>query len=542
MLEPDQNTRDFHVEWQDPEDGRRTWFWDSEHFAYPLTPLSIDIAEIWFRKMAEALDLKAGERRRIYPHGFGYTALPSGPPDAAQIEHKERTAEKSLKIRQLWREEYLPPIRAVCREVQQLDYASMTLKELASRLEGFAESTGRGFALTMVAAGPQFQCSQPLLDFCEKEFGAEGRSMATVMMQGYANAASTSDAELWKLSRQAASVPALDQALRSHEPDELAAILPTVEGGDLYAEALSHHLDRHGWRPEVWFELSLPTGRDDPRSALAQIQRYIRGDDDDPGKALSRSAGRRRRMVRQVRATLDGDPYNLDRFNSLLSTASQFTPVSEGRAFWQLTLTGSMRVPCLALGEKIREAGVLAEATDVLYLSLGEIALIAAGSGRGEWRSLVSERREERRRWMGVVPPAFIGAPVDPSTTPDTSRGLKFGLGLETQAQERILRGSGASAGIVRGRARVVRSLEEADRVGQGDILVCRTSSPAWTPLFSRVAAVVAESGGILSHCAIVAREYAIPCVVGVREGTERIQDGTFITVDGGQGTVTLGG
>ena len=84
--------------------------------------------------------------------------------------------------------------------------------------------------------------------------------------------------------------------------------------------------------------------------------------------------------------------------------------------------------------------------------------------------------------------------------------------------------------------------MEEAGKVGQGDILVCRTTSPAWTPLFSRVAAVVADSGGILSHCAIVAREYAIPCVVGVREGTARIQDGIFITVDGGQGTVSLEG
>jgi pyruvate,water dikinase len=85
-----------------------------------------------------------------------------------------------------------------------------------------------------------------------------------------------------------------------------------------------------------------------------------------------------------------------------------------------------------------------------------------------------------------------------------------------------------------------VRNLEEADKVERGDILVCRTTSPAWTPLFSRVAGVVADSGGILSHCAIVAREFAIPCVVGVREGSKRIRDGMLITVDGGQGTVRL--
>ena len=533
------------MEWQYPEDARRTWYWDSEHFAYPLTPLSIDLAEICYKKTAEASGTNPNERRRVYPHGFGYSLMsspadPSSTPDAAQIEREERTARQSLKIRQLWREEYLPPIRTICRDLQRLDYASMSLTDLASRLEGFAESAGRGFGLTMISAGPQFQSSQPFLDFCEKEFGGEGRSMATVMMQGYANAASASDAELWRLSNQAASVPALDQALRDHSPEELAAMLPGVEGGELFAEAVNRHLDRHGWRPEVWFELSLPTGRDDPRPALAQIRRYVTGEDDDPGKSIARSARRRRRMVRQARLRLSGDPKKSARFDSLLSTASQFTPVSEGRAFWQLTLTGSLRVPCLALGEKLHEAGFLDAAADVVYLSLSEIQQIAAGIRQGEWRRLVAERREERGRWMGVVPPAFIGAPADTSATQDSTRSLKFGLGLETQAEERVLRGSGASAGTVRALARVVRTLEEADRVGQGDILVCRTTSPAWTPLFSRVAAVVTDSGGILAHSAIVAREYAIPCVVGVREGTKRIQDGMFITVDGGQGTVSL--
>jgi pyruvate,water dikinase len=547
MPERNRHERDFPVEWQDPEDARRTWFWDSEHFAYPLTPLSIDLAEIWFKKTAEATGTSPNERHRIYPHGFGYILMsaphgPSGPPDPRKIEREEHAADRALKIRKLWREEYLPPIQAVCREVQRLDYASMTLAGLASRLESIAESTGRGFGLTMVSAGPQFQSSQPFLEFCEKEFGVEGESMATVMIQGYATAASASDAELWGLSRQAAYTPALDRALRGHNPDELAAILPTIEGGGLFAGALSRHLDRHGWRPDVWFELSLPTGRDDPRSALAQIQRYLTGEDDDPRKSIARSAGRRRRMVRRVRSGLQGDRETLERFDSLLATASQFTPVSEGRAFWQLTLTGSLRVPCLALGEKLRTAGRLQGAADVFYLRLSEIQQVAAGTGPGEWQRLVAGRREESQRWMGVVPPAFIGAPVDTSSTQDSTRSLKFGLGLETQVEERVLRGSGASAGTVRGRAKVVRNLEEAGRVGQGDILVCRTTSPAWTPLFPRVAAVVTDSGGILSHSAIVAREYAIPCVVGVREATERIQDGMLIAVDGGQGTVRLDG
>ncbi len=106
-------------------------------------------------------------------------------------------------------------------------------------------------------------------------------------------------------------------------------------------------------------------------------------------------------MVRQARLRLSGDPKKSARFDSLLSTASQFTPVSEGRAFWQLTLTGSLRVPCLALGEKLHEAGFLDAAADVVYLSLSEIQQIAAGIRQGEWRRLVAERREERGGALG---------------------------------------------------------------------------------------------------------------------------------------------
>ena len=103
-----------------------------------------------------------------------------------------------------------------------------------------------------------------------------------------------------------------------------------------------------------------------------------------------------------------------------------------------------------------------------------------------------------------------------------------------------MLRGTPAGAGIAEGRAKVLLSLNDADKIQRGKILVCRTTSPAWSHLFSRIGGVVADAGSVLGHCAIVAREYAIPCVVGVRGGTEQIQDGMMITVDGGQGTVRI--
>ncbi|RIK41846.1 MAG: hypothetical protein DCC58_11910 [Chloroflexi bacterium] len=116
----------------------------------------------------------------------------------------------------------------------------------------------------------------------------------------------------------------------------------------------------------------------------------------------------------------------------------------------------------------------------------------------------------------------FFGAPPPPSDEPG------------------VLRGAAGSAGSVRGVARVVRSLADAQRLQPGEILVTETTAPAWTPLFASAAAVVTDTGGVLSHCAVVAREYMIPAVVGTAMATAVIPDGATIEVDGAAGVVRI--
>ncbi len=103
-----------------------------------------------------------------------------------------------------------------------------------------------------------------------------------------------------------------------------------------------------------------------------------------------------------------------------------------------------------------------------------------------------------------------------------------------------MLNGNPASAGVITGVARVITSLDEAGRLKQGEILVCPATMPPWTPLFAIASAVVTDHGGILSHTAIVAREYRIPAVVGTKLATALIRDGQRVTVDGNEGFVRL--
>lgn len=137
-------------------------------------------------------------------------------------------------------------------------------------------------------------------------------------------------------------------------------------------------------------------------------------------------------------------------------------------------------------------------------------------------RSQVTARRETYEGFRNFSAPNEIGARFSSAAAP--GRGA--------------LRGISASRGRVRGVARVARTIEEAAGIERGAILVCPFTDPGWTPVLDRVAAVVTETGGLLSHAAVICREYGIPAVLGVPDATRRIRDGAALTVDGGLGSV----
>ena len=161
---------------------------------------------------------------------------------------------------------------------------------------------------------------------------------------------------------------------------------------------------------------------------------------------------------------------------------------------------------------------------------------------------LASHRREEAARWTGYPAPLELGTrPEKPLTiySPDGLRMARY-LGCyvaETSQQasgDGLICGQAGSSGRVRGRARVILDLADSHRLRPGDILVTATTAPPWTPLFLTAAGLVTDAGGLLSHGAVVSREYRIPAVVGTRYATRMLQDGQLIEVDGDRGAVRL--
>ncbi len=184
---------------------------------------------------------------------------------------------------------------------------------------------------------------------------------------------------------------------------------------------------------------------------------------------------------------------------------------------------GLFRPLFLELGRRWAEHGRLGSADDVFYLYLDEVRAVARGE-RLDARALAAARRAEMAACAGARLPTVIFGDIAPP--------------LEDSGADR-LRGAATSRGYYRGPARVIRDTGEFARLNNGDVLVIPFSDVGWTPLFARAGAVVAESGGILSHSSIIAREYNIPAVVSV-PGALGIPDGAEVTVDGFTGEITV--
>jgi pyruvate,water dikinase len=187
-----------------------------------------------------------------------------------------------------------------------------------------------------------------------------------------------------------------------------------------------------------------------------------------------------------------------------------------------------LRRTFLEAGRRLAAAGILADAEDVFHLRMEELEAVThpdqlAAAYAHRLHTAVRDRAT-RRAELASVPMLPAASLRDPTAAAD---------------KDALVSGVGASSGRASGPVRIIRDPAEFSAMRSGEVLVCPYTNPAWTPLFQRAAAVVADSGGIGSHAAIVAREYGIPAVMGTASGTTLLTDGQQITVDGNTGRVT---
>jgi phosphohistidine swiveling domain-containing protein len=339
--------------------------------------------------------------------------------------------------------------------------------------------------------------------------------------------------------------PTVTAAITTGAPETVQATLQQTAAGRAFLSDLDTFLAQYGRRGEIW-GIAYPTWQEDPTPVIRTLRDYIMQPDRDLDHDLAAAAARREARLTQVRRQLQGYPQQVvDQFEFLLKAAQMGTILSEDHGYWiDFVASAAVRKVLLEFGRRFAAAGAIERADDIFYLSLDELRQTATGQPMPDRHDLVATRKAEEAHFATVTPPAALGTPqtgAPPSDDPIARTLLRF-FGGPPPAQDTpgLLRGNPGAAGTVVGPVKVVHNLGEASKLKPGDVLVAVTTAPPWTPLFATVAAVITDTGGVLSHCAVVAREYGIPAVVGTGAATTLLHDGQLVEVDGTSGTVRI--
>ncbi len=515
----------FPVVWENPAEAALTYRWNQDHLPLPFPPLALAIERLREPGRLRAHD-EAGVpvpvqfRTVVLPHGFQYVRLtPLTPEDAAEMsEACDRIVEACGDVRAVWDTWGLPRIQAACAQLQAADDTTA--------IASLADTFGYGHAQSFVPMPAVTLALSRLTAFLAEVMGPEAERLAFELGQGYANGTLAVDQALWELARLVEQSPRTRAALLSAAPDE--ALDAVRRAGDAaFLAALDALLDQYGERAGGW-DLTSPTWRERPATPLALVRGMVERPSTSATAATAEAAQRREALIVETEARLP-DEVGRERFRALLAPMEHYVYVREGRALWQLTVTGSLRGALLRHGARLVRAGSIRSAEDVYFLMPDEVG---GGTGQTDLDPLVQERRRAWSAWAGMVAPPTIGAGAAPLRAAVES--------TPAAPPATVLRGVGASRGTVTARARLITDPADADTLAAGEVLLCIMTTPEWTPLFGVAGAIVTDSGGMLSHPSIAAREYGIPAVVGVRGATTAIPDGALITVDGTSGVVRL--
>ncbi len=366
------------------------------------------------------------------------------------------------------------------------------------------------------------------------------------------------DAELRRLAKLAIDSGVDDAFVEGRTPAEIDAALGESDAGRAWLAELEQMKD-------PWFNMATGDGLyhyygswfDDPSIPYASLIGHVAAlkAGEDIERPTERLARERDRLAEEYGSLMDADARK--GFEELLALSRTVFPYVEEHKFfcdyWFLTRWWNK---IRDFGALLAQHGYLEDREDVFQLSRHEVnaaldELVLMWSSGGEpigpqhWPPIVARRKEIIERLADWTPPPALG--IVPEAVHDPALVMLWGVTTErvhewarSQDGGLELTGTAASPGVAEGPARVVKTVKEIADVRDGEILVCTITSPAWAPIFSKVRAVVTDIGGVMSHAAIVCREYGVPAVVGTGRATSQIRTGQRVRVDGTAGTVSI--
>jgi phosphohistidine swiveling domain-containing protein len=528
--------------------GPGTWEQDPVHFPRPMTRYYQETQPAAFKKgtndFARFYGLLIDGLQSGFVNGFCYRQV--FPAAEAEIPERFKQAEKVFPEK-LWQEqlrdwdEHQKPLSiATHRKLQAVNPDTLSDNELIGYL-----TSCRDHHSAMIAQHMRFTAGAiiPTGDFLAHVGDWTGLPPSELLdlLRGSAEVSAGGSDEMERLKRALAQDTAARKTLESNgDPAETIERLRAL-GGETGA-AVSGYLDLVGHRLIDGFDIAEPTALELPDALLRAIRIAVSGE----GQALPE-----KQRINEVRAQVP-EAHRVQ-FDQLLGEARLTYRLRDERGIYSdIWAAGIMRRAALGAGRRVASRGRIAAPLQMLDASLEEMCALVAGSN-GPSADELANRAAYRASCTAKDAPPLLGPPKTPppdltALPPGVSRVMRaifISLGhlfgsSQAQNEAKVLYGLAASKGIYEGPARRVSGPKEFGRIAKGDVLVTESTSEAFNILLPLLGGIVTDNGGLLSHAAIVSREYGIPGVVGTREATEKIADGVRVRVDGDAGEVTV--
>lgn len=548
MPQPIPLPADFPVVWERPEDAHAFWERETMHMPGQATVLDGALACRWVNEGFNAAceDYSMPIRDTYWrANSYVYQSIAPVSHDPEVLESLGRTSQERLgavigKQVELWETEWLPEIKELLARWRAFDLIGTSAAGLITHLRDTLAWSERAWHVHFMVALPVVVSMSLFDDLYADLLGGDDPYGAFRLLQGQDNLSLQVDRDLYALSRTALASDEVRGILETTTAADVVGKLGATADGRGFLSQLDAFLAEHGRRTSLYISVSAPSWIEDPTALVTVLQDAVTQPERDHAAELEALAEEREQLTATARERLAAYPEAVrGQFEFLLSAAQQGSVLQEDHNYWiDSQIVYEVRRVVLEFGRRIAERGGIATREDVFHLRLEEL-----GDFSADLRAVVAERKREIERFRTVVSPPVLGTlpPGPPPDDPISRSVIKmFGGQPPESGSPDVFYGMAGSPGVARGRARIVRSLGEGEALQHGEVLVAPTTAPPWTPLFARAAAIVTDAGGILSHCAVVAREYSIPAVVGTKRATIVLRDGQLVEVDGTSGSVRI--
>ena len=547
----------FPIEWKDDAEKGLMWFYDDLHCPNPISPLYFDVGGWWdcdgrwgsdctymYQRFGAPIG-KAWIAKKI--GGYVYSAIVPPEMDAGKIGPMFDYYTKVMPIYadtflDRWNKMYIPRLKEIQSAMLDCDFENKSLPEIMIHMEDMLDMKSEAFRIHWIINLAQLQASTDFTN-AAKAAGADDVLIGKINVSP-ADRNWDSLKALWEMKEEVCANPALKELfLSTTDNAQIMAKVSQIPGSEKFLEMMEAYRNEYGFKAMYTHEFIYKTWYEDPTPAYEAVRTYVNNNYDYNAEydACMKS---QKEAIEQLYSMVS-DPDELAKLKHYLELSVKMAPITPDHHFYiDQGVYSHMRVAFVQIGKAMVRAGILDDPEDIFMLKYDEIRCACTSDYP------VKERVKTRRAEMEEARKEWYGTATEWQGYNEPYKTLwgypqKFEAELKEKAENKeisktVLKGIPGCPGVQEGFAHLVSDPSELDTVKDGEVLVCKMTNPAWVVSFSKISALVTDTGGALSHPAVVAREFGVPCVVGTRRATQLIKTGDKVRVDGSKGVVEV--